>query len=64
MKTMIGVLDTTNPKTGQRVTIQYKRFNGIVTITGISDSSGMDILGNFSSTELQEFKNKILTMSR
>jgi len=61
---MIGVFQTTDQNTGQRIVIRYTRVDMRVRITSISDAAGMDIWGRFSSVEIQAFKADIAQLAR
>lgn len=61
---MIGVFQTTDQNTGQRIVIRYTRVDMRVRITSICDAAGNDIWGRFSSVEIQAFKADIAQLAR
>ena len=61
---MIGIFQTTDRNTGQRIVIRYTRVNMRVRITSICDAAGNDIFGRFTSEELQFFKADIAQLAQ
>jgi len=61
---MIGVFQTTDRNTGQRIVIRYTRVDSRVRITSICDVAGNDIFGRFTSEELQFFRADIAQLAQ
>ncbi len=61
---MIGVFQTTDRNTGQRIVIRYTRVDMRVRITSICDAAGDEIKSRFSAAELQFFRADIAQLAQ
>jgi hypothetical protein len=55
---MIGVFDAVHPSEGYVITVRFSRFDGIIKILSITRYD-KDILGRFSSNEIEHIKSQI-----